>query len=467
MRGSAASSPGPSTTAPKRHISVLPPPLARGVEAPLPRRLAVLTVGRLVLVVVALTLIAFVYLRDSARDVGSFTVQVSLWTGVVAFALALGYSLVLRSGRRLKELAALQLVFDQALWSVVVYLTGAASSGATSLYGITCLAGGLVLGVPGAVTAAISGGLFFCLLIVLLQAGGLPTPSDQPERLYQLTAEETAYYLVVNVLVLLVVALLVGYLAERLRRAGGQLVAAEERADQAERMAALGRLAAGLAHEIRNPLSSISGSIRLLRSAPELGDEDRELCELIEREAGRLNELVSDMLDLARPRKPDFRVIDIAALAREVVQLASRSGRGFSDVLVVYYGPERGMYIRADELQARQLVWNLVRNAVQASSAGDAVRVVLREQAGRAELTIEDEGVGIDPATVHQLFDAFFTTRSQGTGVGLAVVKRIADEHGFRIRVFTDRPRGAAFQLDLGPLVDHAPPEASGAESTQ
>jgi signal transduction histidine kinase len=419
--------------------------------------LAVLTVGRLALVFLALTLIAFVYLRDSARDVGSFTVQVSLWTGVVAFGLAVAYSVVLRSGRRLKELAALQLVFDQALWSVVVYLTGAASSGATSLYGITCLAGGLVLGVQGAVTAAVSGGLFFCLLILLLHSGGLPMPNDQPERLYQLTAQETAYYLVVNVLVLLVVALLVGYLAERLRRTGGQLVAAEERADQAERMAALGRLAAGLAHEIRNPLSSISGSIRLLRGAAELGDEDRELCELIDREADRLNELVSDMLDLARPRKPDIRPFDIAALAREVVQLSGRSGRGLSDVRVSYQGPTQGLGIRGDAQQCRQLVWNLVRNAVQASSAGDEVRVLLAVVAGRVLLTIEDQGVGIDPATLHQLFDAFFTTRSQGTGVGLAVVKRIADEHGFRIRVETDRKKGAAFQLDLGAPIDHAP----------
>ncbi|NLE86571.1 MAG: two-component sensor histidine kinase [Myxococcales bacterium] len=433
------------------------------IEAPLPRRLAVLTLGRLVLVVVALGLVALVYLRDAARDVGSFTVQVALWTGVVAIALTFCYLLLLRSGKRLRELAAIQLVLDQALWSVVVYLTGAAASGATSLYGITCLAGGLLLGGQGAVLAAVTGGLFFCLIIVLLQSGGLPMPPDQPERLYQLTSEETVYYLVVNVIVLLVVALLVGYLAERLRRAGWQIEAAEERADRAERMAALGRLAAGLAHEIRNPLSSISGSIRLLQTAPELGEEDRELCDLIDREADRLNELVSDMLDLSRPRKPELRPIDVAALAREVVQLASRSGRGVSDVRIVYTGPPDGVWIRADGQQARQLLWNLVRNAVQASSAGGEVRVILEGSPARVELTIEDDGVGIDPATLHQLFDAFFTTRSQGTGVGLAVVKRIADEHGFHIGVDTERKRGAAFRLDLGAPIDHA----SGAETAE
>lgn len=447
---------------PSRRESWIP---SKALEAPLSRRLAVLTVGRLVLVTSALGLVALVYLRDTARDVDSFTVQVALWTGTAAIALTLVYSLVLRTGRRLKEFAAVQLVLDQVLWSVVVYLTGAASSGATSLYGVTCLVGGLLLGVQGAVTAAVTGGLFFCLVIVLLQSGALPTPTDQPARLYRLTADETAYYMVVNLLVLLVVTLLVGYLVERLRRAGGRLEAAEERADQAERMAALGRLAAGLAHEIRNPLSSISGSVRLLRDTPELADEERELCELIDREANRLNELVSDMLDLARPRKPELRTVDIAGLAREVVRLASRSGRSSSDVRVLYRGVSGALFVRADERQCRQLLWNLVRNAVQASSAGNEVRVTLEVAGGRGRLTIEDDGVGIDPATVHRLFDAFFTTRSQGTGVGLAVVKRIADEHGFRITVDTDRDQGAAFRLDLGTPLDHAaPPEAADPE---
>jgi signal transduction histidine kinase len=95
-------------------------------------------------------------------------------------------------------------------------------------------------------------------------------------------------------------------------------------------------------------------------------------------------------------------------------------------------------------------VWNLVRNAVQASSAGDRVVVTVEADGAHAELTVQDNGVGIDESAKSRLFDAFFTTRSQGTGVGLAVVKRIADEHGFSIDVESSEGKGAKFTVDLG-----------------
>ncbi len=427
-----------------------PRPASDAVDAPLTRPLLALTAGRLVLLVVALTLVSFVYVAREQRGLDAFTVNVALWTAGVATVLTGVYLVLLRRRRRLAELAAIQIVSDQALWSVVVYLTGGAASGATSLYGITCLAGGLLLGIQGAATAALAAGVFYCLLVVLLQSGALPLPRDQNASAYLLTSDGTTYYVVVNLLVLVVVTLLGGYLAERLKRTGGQLIEAERRAEQAERMAALGRLAAGLAHEIRNPLSSISGSIQLLEGAPGLEAEDRVLCTLISREAGRLEELVTDMLDLARPRRPNFRSVDVSSLAREVVQLASQSGRGATDVRISCIEPGRPVWLSADDQQLRQLIWNLVRNAVQASSPGDEVRVRV-ESAARVRLAVEDDGVGIDPKTRDSLFDAFFTTRSQGTGVGLAVVKRIADEHGFSIEVDTTRPRGAAFVLDMGP----------------
>jgi signal transduction histidine kinase len=96
------------------------------------------------------------------------------------------------------------------------------------------------------------------------------------------------------------------------------------------------------------------------------------------------------------------------------------------------------------------LVWNLVRNAVQASAAGDAVEVGLDRAAGRLLLSVVDHGIGIDENARNKIFDAFFTTRSQGTGVGLAVVKRIADDHGFTIDVLSNPQGGVTFRVDLG-----------------
>src|SRR5690606_13756253 len=150
-----------------------------------------------------------------------------------------------------------------------------------------------------------------------------------------------------NILVLVIVALLAGSLAERLRATGGRVLRAEAHAQQAEREAALGRLAAGLAHEIRNPLGAIAGSVRLLASNPDLTGEDRELCEIVGRESQRLEQLVSDMLDLAKPRKPTLAIVDVPALGQDVAMLSAHSGRGVADVQVACQADE-SVFVRAD-----------------------------------------------------------------------------------------------------------------------
>jgi two-component system, NtrC family, sensor histidine kinase HydH len=347
---------------------------------------------------------------------------------------------------------------------VIAYVTGGATSGAVSFYGLSCVAGAVLVGLGGAAVAAIAAGGCYLLLLISLYQRWLPPPPDQPPHVYQFGFTELVYYVALQWLMLAVVTLLAGYLAERLRLTGGQLVRAEERAEQAERMAALGRLAAGLAHEIRNPLGSIMGSIQMLRLASALGSEDRQLCEIIHRETERLNDLVTDMTDLARPRKPDPRQVDVADLAREVVQLAGRSGRGVSDVEVVYRGVRRAR-LNADPSQLKQMIWNLVRNAVQASAPGDAVSVRVEPSQDGVCLSVEDNGVGIDDQAQRRLFDAFFTTRSQGTGVGLAVVKRIVDEHGFQIKVTSQHGRGAVFRVTMRPVLELEASEATDGEA--
>ncbi len=359
----------------------------------------------------------------------------------------------LRVRAKLDGFILAHLFIAQAVWTALVYLSGGAGSGATSLYGLTALAGGLLLELPGVVVASVAGFVFYALMVALLTSSAIPIPSDIHRESYLLSAEESTYYLVANFFVLLLVALLASYLIERLQRAGGELRAAESRAAAAEQLALLGRLAAGLAHEIRNPLSSIAASVQLLRTT--LTDEDRELCEIVLREAKRLDELVSDMTNLSRPRLPDLRAVDARAVALDVVTLASQSGRGAADVEVRLIAAPEAVFVTADPGQLRQLVWNLVRNAVQASEPGGEVRVRLDPVPRGVRLSVEDDGEGISSDARARLFDAFYTTRSHGTGVGLAVVKKIAEEHGFPLSVDSESGRGAAFRVILpGPALE-------------
>ncbi len=446
----------PVTTGPAprkaRVQSLLPLPLgipAVGPKAaPLSRRLAWMTAARLLLLALLLLLVATFYLGERF-GVQSLSIQVALAALAVSFGLTAIYAALLRRGRHLTLIADLQLVLDQLTWTVFVYLSGGAASGATSFYGLTCLVGAILTGMRGAALAALTGATCFTLVALGLHFGVVTPPPDQPPAVYALSGAELKYYVLVNLLVIVVVTMLSGYLAERLRIAGGQLVEATERAEQAERMAALGRLAAGLAHEIRNPLGSIAGSIQLIKTNPSLAEDDRELCEIISREAARLNDLVTDMMDLARPREPVLRPVEIVGVVRDVVALAASSGRSQGDVAVEYQGIEQAC-VMADAGQLRQLVWNLVRNAVQASHSGACVLVALAKDGDdNCLLAVSDEGEGIDEAARDRIFDAFFTTRSKGTGVGLAVVKRIADQHGFQIDVSSEQGVGATFSVTM------------------
>jgi two-component system sensor histidine kinase HydH len=424
-------------------------------DASLQVRLTWLTALRLAVLSAFLSVTGWAYTGSFAWS--GMTGRVALATVAAAFLVAAVYALFLRSGRALSAVAYAQLLTDQITWTAIVYVTGGATSGATSLYGLTCLSGAILLGVRGAVTAASFGAACFLGLGAALSTQVILPPSDVLGG-YPTEWSAVAYPVLVNLLGMGVVTLLAGYLAARLRRAGGELEVATKRAEEAERLAALGQLAAGLAHEIRNPLGSIRGSIELLRTADGLSEEDRRLCEIIERETARLNDLIGDLLDLARPRPPELLPVDIAMTARDVVTLAGKSGRG-GDVGVRYEGPLMAPVL-ADPAQMRQLVWNLVRNAVQASSAGDEVVVRIRNPSAEVlALEIQDHGTGIAPEAKERLFDAFFSTRSHGVGIGLAVVKRIVDDHGFAVEVDSSAGLGTTFRI-LIPARE-APPESA------
>jgi two-component system, NtrC family, sensor histidine kinase HydH len=431
-------------------------PRAHGLST----RLAWMTGLRLAFFTLLLVATAIFYLGGELARYPT-SLRIVFVTIAAAFALAAVYAAILRTGKRLTDLAYAQIVLDQATWTALVYVTGGASSGATSFYAFTCLVGAILVGLRGAALAAVVGAVMYGLLCACLSAGVVAPPHDQAQA-YVTSASELVYPMLVNGLGIGVVALLAGYLAERLRITGGALLEATARAMEAERLAALGRIAAGLAHEIRNPLGSISGSIDILGESPALSSEDKELCAIIRREASRLNNLVTDMLDLSKPRAPEAEAVDVAALARDVVALAARTERsGTGDVSVLYDGPANVTLARCDGGQMRQVLWNLVRNAVQASGAGKSVHVRVEPHGKEVTLRVDDEGPGIPDEARARLFDAFYTTRSHGVGIGLAVVKRIIDDHakmGARIDVVSPESGGASFRVTLTTDVGELPP---------
>lgn len=222
----------------------------------------------------------------------------------------------------------------------------------------------------------------------------------------------------------------------------------EEAARSAEQLAALGRIAAGLAHEIRNPLSSISGSVELVRESPSLVPEETRLLGIVLAEAERLDDLVRTMLDFAKPRRPRPALSELTAIVREIAHMAELGVAGQAGVNVLVEAAP-GVVADVDPDQLRQVLWNLIKNAVQSSSEGQRVWVVVHEGGDEVVLEVRDEGRGLGDEDAGKLFDMFHTGRTHGMGIGLALVKRIVDAHGGRITAHNLAPRGACFRVIL------------------
>lgn len=248
-----------------------------------------------------------------------------------------------------------------------------------------------------------------------------------------------------------------------------QVVEMEGELRRSERQAAIGRLSAAIAHEIRNPLAAISGSIQMLRSASQAaGDDDsRRLMEIVLRETERLDGLITDFLQYARPAPPKLGSVALAPLVRDLVEMFEKS-RSSENPIEVCVDVEEGLAVTGDPSQLRQLLWNLYLNAAQAMPEGGRLLIAGkaapplpqgRPAAGRnaaeeegtpfAELVVVDTGVGIAPEVIDRIFDPFFTTRQEGSGLGLATVHRIVESHGGSLRVESTVGAGTTFRIRL------------------
>ena len=242
--------------------------------------------------------------------------------------------------------------------------------------------------------------------------------------------------------------------AEQLVQANTRLRAAEESARRSERLAALGQLTAGLAHELRNPLGTMKASAEMLLGRLKADDQlGVELAGYISSEVDRANSLVTRFLEFARPVHLRLAPTDLNALIDHAVgQLCHGDARALAAIHKNY---DPGIpLIPADSELLERVIANLVQNALQASPAGATVTLKTRAAGANVELSVIDRGTGVKPEIREQIFNPFFTTKPGGVGLGLAISAKIVDEHGGRIRVESEPGRGSIFLISL-PLSPH------------
>ena len=233
--------------------------------------------------------------------------------------------------------------------------------------------------------------------------------------------------------------------AEALARANADLQAAEEQVRRADRLAALGQLTAGLAHELRNPLGTIRGSAELLQRSAAADPLTRELAGYIAADVDRTNALVSRFLDFARPLAPQREPHELA----EILDAAVNDLTKQREVSVVRNYSADLPLLSLDPALFRQAIFNLLQNATDASPAGGVITLRTRLLTDAVEIAVIDRGTGIPTTDTAHIFNPFFTTKPDGVGLGLAIVAKIVDEHGGTITTDSTPGEGATFRILL------------------
>lgn len=227
----------------------------------------------------------------------------------------------------------------------------------------------------------------------------------------------------------------------------------EEQVRRSEKLASMGELAAAIAHEIRNPLGAICNSVGILDAHLKLTGQDKDLLEMIVGQSERLDRIISDFLTFAHPREPSFSLQDIREVIKNTLFLLEQDSRFTDQVELkeVYESILPKVYIDTDLIH--QVLWNLLINSLEAMPHGGQIKVMVRKTnlflRDAVEIVISDSGIGIPDHELDKIFEPFYTTKTEGTGLGLSVVQRIIDDHGGAIDAKSKKDKGAAFYIKL------------------
>ncbi|QMA54848.1 two-component system sensor histidine kinase ZraS [Escherichia fergusonii] len=215
-----------------------------------------------------------------------------------------------------------------------------------------------------------------------------------------------------------------------------------------EKLVALGHLAAGVAHEIRNPLSSIKGLAKYFAERAPAGGEAHQLAQVMAKEADRLNRVVSELLELVKPTHLALQAVDLNTLINHSLQLVSQDANS-REIQLRFTANDALPEIQADPDRLTQVLLNLYLNAIQAIGQHGVISVTASESSAGVKISVTDSGKGIAADQLEAIFTPYFTTKAEGTGLGLAVVHNIVEQHGGTIQVVSQEGKGATFTLWL------------------
>ena len=358
--------------------------------------------------------------------------------------------------------ALAQIIMDTFQMSLIVYVTGGYESVFSFLYLVVIIYSSIFLGRIEILFVAASSALQYGGVLILEYTDVIQSFDTIPSFPGAVDLSRVGFKIGVTAAACLMVALLSGLLSEQERTTRRELWAVREHMRRVQKMAAIGEMAARLAHEIKNPLAALVGSLRLLCDDMDLSGAQERLLSIVLRESDRLNNLVSEFLTFARPVAPSPEPSLVDAVVADTIELFKGDSARSGIELETDVKPDT--WISMNPCHLKQVLWNLLVNAADAQKGEGRIAVYAQNAPdGQVLIRVTDDGPGMDEKTLQCLFEPFFTTKPQGTGLGLSIVHRILTAYGFRLDVESAPDEGATFTIVARKVPPPKPPPSSKA----
>ena len=364
------------------------------------------------------------------------------------FGLSVVYGYFLNKLRDLRRFVSFQVMMDTLIVTLILLVTGGFSSIFSFLYLVVLIYSSIMLPRNEVVWMATLCSLQYGVVIALeyiqwfqpFVLDGTLTASDHGWL-------QVLYRIMVTALACFAVAILSGVLAEQAKQSQRELQALEAHLKRVEKLASMGEMAAGMAHEIKNPLASLAGAIQILKSDLPYHPQHEKLLQIVTRETDRLSDLISNFLTFARPPAGTREAVNLSEAVAEVVTLFEKDTSRNAHI-AIDAALEENLWIEIDPVHFRQVLWNLLLNAAEAIQGPGRVSLKLAARRNtHVVLQVTDDGSGISQDHMQHIFTPFFTTKPRGTGLGLSMVHSILEAYDSRIDVESEPGGGTAFTV--------------------
>jgi two-component system, NtrC family, sensor histidine kinase HydH len=368
----------------------------------------------------------------------------------VIYGLTIIYSLLTLANIFNPKFLYAQIFLDLILETLLVHYTGGINSVISILFPLSSIAASIIISPSAAIVIALLGSIMYAGVVAMEQLNVFPLLSMGGNMLS--TPDPYVFSLLYfRVTVFIVIGFLSSYIADQLRKQNKVVLSLQEKLRREDRLSAIGKLAASTAHEIRNPLASISGCVEALKDTVSLQDNERKLFNLILKETARLNDIINGLLEYVKPRKLKLEKILIDELVDEVVFLLKSSKKFKDGIIIKKENSVSEIKISCDPQQIKQVLFNLLINAVEAIE--NQGKIIIRQKVSEhnegIELEISDNGMGMSKEQVGTLFEPFSSGKDKGVGLGLAIASAIIKEHGGSISIESKLGKGTTFSIFL------------------